>query len=167
VGDTEPHHRLDAVTVRIGIPPDEIAQAERVLGLDPQTARQTWLQLYETPADGRSRALASSGVSLGLCALDPGVRVAVRVHHARRLPLDGKWAGFRSADGERLRVEEERDGARRVITATLSAPWPGRMLPTEERVPLTDLLSVRQAAFLTPDLAVPWLENRAVYKMRV
>jgi hypothetical protein len=64
-------------------------------------------------------------------------------------------------------VEEERDGARRVITATLSAPWPGRMLPTEERVPLTDLLSVRQAAFLTPDLAVPWLENRAVYKMRV
>jgi hypothetical protein len=35
VGDTEPHHRLDAVTVRIGIPPDEIAQAERMLGLDP------------------------------------------------------------------------------------------------------------------------------------
>ena len=61
MGATEPHHRLDAVTVRIGIPPDEIAQAERVLGLDPQTARQTWLRLCETPADGRSRALASSG----------------------------------------------------------------------------------------------------------
>jgi hypothetical protein len=150
--------RLDAIRIRIGIEPDQVPWALRALRSAQLDPARDIVYLLERPAG--APALEQGGVSVIMKVCDDAHRLIVQVRRVLRARLGTRWTEFFERDGEVLRIEEERDGVRRVLTASLASPLgdPSTML-TRPTVAPTDVLSPRQRAFLD-DCSVVRLRDR-------
>jgi hypothetical protein len=154
-------NRLDAVTIRIGLADDQTERAAEALGLPSIRPSQSTLHLIDYRAGSAQSSLASSGVTISLLDSGDMSLLTVQVRHVRQAQLHPRWVAFFGQDGETLRVEEERDGTRRVMAASLSVPGKHLARPlTSSDLRLTDLLTPTQRSFLqdcAPGLPRPGL----------
>jgi hypothetical protein len=141
-------NRLDAVRIRIGVADAQTGQAVEALGLQSIASRST-LHLLDYRPGPAPPSLASTGVTISVHDSGDLSLLTVQVRHVRQEQLHPRWAAFYGRDDETLRVEEERDRTRRVLTAsfTVRHPHPTQAL-TGADLRLTDLLTPRQWSFL-------------------
>jgi hypothetical protein len=139
--------RLDAIRIRIGIEPTQVRWAMHALASAPLRPARDTVYLLERPAG--APALEQSGVSVLIKVCDHGHQLVVQVRRVLRARLGKRWTEFFERDGEVLEIEEERDGVRRILTASLVSPGaePSAMLSRPAMAP-ADVLSPRQCAFL-------------------
>lgn len=145
--------RLDAIRIRIGIEAGQESMTLRALGpVQPNATRDT-VYLLDRPAG--ALALGQSGVSMIIRICDGKHRLVVQVRRVLRARLHAGWAEFFDRDGEVLRIEEERDAVRRVLTASLASPGANpSVILAQPMVAPADVLSPRQRAFLADCSAV-------------
>jgi hypothetical protein len=142
-------NRLDAVRIRIGLGEAQTKQAMEGLGLQSITPSRSMLHLLDYRPGPALPTLVSAGVTISVHDSGDLSLLTVQVRHIRRQRLHPRWAVFYGQDEETLRVEEERDRTRRVLTASLTArsPHPGHAW-TGADLRLADVLSPRQWSFL-------------------
>ena len=115
-------NRLDAVTIRIGMPDTQTGRAAENFGLLRITPTRSTLHMIDYRPGSAPSSLASAGVTISVHDSDDLSLLTVQVRHVRPDRLPARWAAFYGRDGETLRIEEERDSARRVLAASYSAP---------------------------------------------
>ena len=149
-------NRLDAVTIRIGLADDQTERAAEALGLSSIRPSRSTLHLIDYRAGSALSSLASTGVTISLLDSGDMSLLTAQVRHVRQARLHPRWVAFFGRDGETLRVEEERDGTRQVMTASLTVPGKHLARPlTGADLRLTDLLTPTQWSFLQ-DCAPGW-----------
>ena len=142
-------NRLDAVSIRIGLPDAQTEQAVEALGLQSIRPSRSTLHLFDYHTGPVPSSLASTGVTILVRDSGDLSLLTVQVRHVRQEQLHPRWAGFYGRDGETLRVEEERDSTRRVLSASFAVPYEyAAQALTGADLRLTDLLTPRQWSFL-------------------
>jgi hypothetical protein len=141
--------RVDAVTIRIGLADAQTEQADGAFGLQSVRPSPSTLHLIDYRTGSASSSLASTGITISVHDSDDQSLLAVQVRHVRPAQLRMSLAAFCGRVGETLRVEEERDSTRQVLTASFTASCedPARAL-TDTGLRLPDLLTPGQWAFL-------------------
>src|SRR5271157_1216398 len=115
-------NRLDAVTIRIGLPDTQTDRAAQTFGLPWITPSRSTLHLIDYRSRSAPSSLASAGVTISVHDSGDLSLLTVQVRYVRSARLPARWAAFYGCGGETLRIEEERDSTRRVLAASYSAP---------------------------------------------
>jgi hypothetical protein len=140
--------RLDAVTIRIGLPGPQTGRAAEALGLPGITPSRSTLHLIDYRPGSAPSSLASAGITVSIHDSGNMSLLTVQVRYVRPTRLPPRWAAFYGQNGETLRVEEERDSTRRVLAASYSAPSQrAAQALTGADLRLTDLLTPSQSSF--------------------
>jgi len=141
-------NRLDAVTIRIGLPDTQKYRAVETFGLPWITPSRSTLHVIDYRPGSAPSSLASAGVTISIHDSGDLSLLTVQVRHVWPTRLPARWTAFYGRNGETLRIEEERDSTRRVLAASYSAPsrLAARALADAD-LRLTDLLTPSQLSF--------------------
>ena len=152
--------RLDSIRIRIGIEPAQVRWAMHALGTARLHPDRDIVYLLDRPAG--AAPLERGGVSVIMKIRADTHRLVVQVRRVLRARLGTRWTEFFQRDGEVLRIEEERDSVRCVLTASLARQGgkPSTVL-TRPTVAAVDVLSPLQRAFLE-DCSVVRLRGSAL-----